>query len=154
MPNKLSMIRSREKNNADYRMNEWTAQTSMVFPPIFDISIPHRISSDNNSRKYNGTTYIEDAEIPSVQRLNLNDGRIQYVYEVEFSDDELQSNETFCRGIFKLVSSQYNYSSVTLALFCEQISDKLLIFPEMILGADGYVPDQSIDPNALKSLIG
>lgn len=91
----------------------------------FDISISHRISSDNNSRKYNGTTFIEDAGSPSVQRFTLDDGSRHSIYEVVFTGHELRSDQTFCRGISKIISGQYTSQFVI-----------------------------QIDPNALKSLIG
>lgn len=56
-----------------------------------------RILSDNNSRKYNGTTYIETND-PHVQRINLLDiPQRNGTYEVEFSDVELKSTELFCK---------------------------------------------------------
>lgn len=57
-----------------------------------------RISSDNNSRKYNGTTYIETND-PHVQRIKLSDiPQRNGTYEVEFTDVELKSTETFCKA--------------------------------------------------------
>lgn len=83
-------------------MNLFAVQVLLIF--VINFSHAHRILSDNNSREYNGTTVIENAEIPYVQRIDLFDGPRIEVYEVEFTKDELQSNETFCRGISKIIS--------------------------------------------------
>ncbi|XP_055316904.1 uncharacterized protein LOC129576220 [Sitodiplosis mosellana] len=61
------------------------------------------ISARNNSRKYNGTTYIESND-PHVQRIAASDGGFKGLYEVNFTDDELSSTDTFCKGISKLIS--------------------------------------------------
>lgn len=56
-----------------------------------------RISSDNNSRKYNGTTYVKTTD-PHMQRLHLLDiPQRNGTYEVEFTDVELKSTEIFCK---------------------------------------------------------
>lgn len=54
---------------------------------------------------YNGTTYIENGDIPYAQRFNLYDGPRSEIYEVEFTKDEMHSNETFCKGYSKIISS-------------------------------------------------
>lgn len=58
----------------------------------------------NNSRKYNGTTYIE-AEDPLVQIIHLEDGvQRNDIYQIVFTPEELHSSDTFCRGITKTIS--------------------------------------------------
>lgn len=54
-----------------------------------------RVLSKNNSRKYNGTTYVEMKD-PLVQRLRIDDAR-HPVYEVAFTQNELQAKETLCK---------------------------------------------------------
>lgn len=73
-----------------------------ISPKIFSI----RILSDNNSRKYNGTTSY-DVDDPMVQRIHLLDmPQLDGQYEVDFTDVELQSSETFCKGISKVIGSK------------------------------------------------
>lgn len=76
-------------------------QIGFISPSVFlnksYIFHAFRISSDNNSRKYNGTTYIETNDL-HVQRINLLDiPQRNGTYEVEFSDVELKSTDTFCK---------------------------------------------------------
>lgn len=54
-----------------------------------------RVLSKNNSRKYNGTTYVE-MNGPLVQHLRIDDAR-HPVYEVTFTQNELQSKESLCK---------------------------------------------------------
>lgn len=44
---------------------------------------------------------------PHVQRIHLDDGyQRNDVYEVIFTDEELNSNATFCRGISRIISGK------------------------------------------------
>lgn len=44
-----------------------------------------------------------------MQRVPLSDWpQREAAYEVEFTDDELHSNETFCKGISKTISGKLN----------------------------------------------
>ncbi|XP_055301979.1 uncharacterized protein LOC129568316 [Sitodiplosis mosellana] len=55
------------------------------------------ISATNNSRRYNGTTFYESND-PYVQRIHLDDGTQRNdTYEMNFTDDEINSNDTFCK---------------------------------------------------------
>lgn len=81
---------------------------------IFD-----RIKAKNNSRKYNGTTYIPTGD-QQVQHFNLSDWpQRRGVYEVEFSKQELNSDVTFCKGFSKTVSGSFikRFSLSLLQLF-------------------------------------
>lgn len=65
-----------------------------------------RIVATNNSRKYNGTTYIA-ADDPQVQHFHISDWpQRQGVYEVKFSKHELDSSDTFCKGFTATVSGK------------------------------------------------
>ncbi|XP_037042831.1 uncharacterized protein LOC119079113 isoform X2 [Bradysia coprophila] len=65
------------------------------------------ISSLNNSKKYNGTTYLEGDD-PKIQRLGVIGGASCNggVYEIHFTDVELLSDEVFCRGYDKPIELQ------------------------------------------------
>lgn len=66
-----------------------------------------RISSKNNSRKEISITKNETND-PHVQQVTLLDDLRYYgVYEVMFTDEELHSNGTFCKGISKIVKIIY-----------------------------------------------
>lgn len=67
--------------------------------------VVHSIPSLNNSRKYNGITFYESDD-PHVQRIKLDDTNQFGLYEINFTDDEIHSNETFCRGITKKISGK------------------------------------------------
>lgn len=57
-----------------------------------------RISSENNSRTYNGTTYFKTND-PYDQRIRLTDiPQRNGTYEVEFTDIELKSSDKFCKA--------------------------------------------------------
>lgn len=62
----------------------------------------------NNSRTYNGTTNYELRD-PHVQHIQIDDngGVICHdIYQVIFTDEELQTNGTFSKGISKTVSCE------------------------------------------------
>lgn len=59
-----------------------------------------RISSLNNRRKYNGTTYQEDGDPDYVERIHIGDKYTNSYYEVQFTVKQL-SEAQFCRGITK-----------------------------------------------------
>lgn len=81
----------------------------------------------NNSSKYNWTTYFE-AENLHVQLIHSDDdNQRDDIYQIIFTPEELDSNDTFCRGITKIVSES---------------------------GVLAARPITNIDPNALRSLIG
>lgn len=55
---------------------------------------------------YTNTT-VSEMNDPHIQRLYLNDWpQRDAVYEIEFTDDELQSNRTFCKGVSKLITGK------------------------------------------------
>lgn len=87
------------------------------------------VSSKNNSRKYNGTLHIGNNG-PSVHRIKVD----YYEYEIKITENELNSNFAFCKGVV--------YDP------CESSACALDIRFE------GQYSSLSIDPNALKSLIG
>lgn len=63
----------------------------------------NRITSNNNSRMYNGTTENELND-PHAQIVRLMDPyRIKGVYKMQFTDSELSSVETFCKGISGII---------------------------------------------------
>lgn len=64
------------------------------------------IFSENNSRMYNGTTYIENEDIPRVQKFYLNDYPVYYSDKIEFTTNELHSNESFCKDRSKQITGQ------------------------------------------------
>lgn len=68
----------------------------------------NRILATNNSRKYNGTTYLE-AEDPHVQLIHVEDGnQLDATYQIVFTPDELNSKDEFCRGITNIVARKYH----------------------------------------------
>lgn len=76
------------------------------------ILIWNRISSKNNSRKYNGTTYYEskyDDEFG--QLIHIDDWpQRDSIHQVIFTTHELHlSNETFCKGISKTINGKIPY---------------------------------------------
>lgn len=73
------------------------------FFKFISIIISFRISSDNNSRKFSGTTQytIDD---PHLQRIHLLDTpQHDGLYEVKFTKFELISSGTFCKGISNVI---------------------------------------------------
>lgn len=101
----------------------------------------------NNSRKFNGTTVYETDD-PHVQRIDLDDGnQLHAKYQVDFSDAEINSNATFCRGISKILAGE-----CFAAYICEVIDCCFDRFPES--GVLGAYPVSNINPNLLKSLAG
>lgn len=69
------------------------------------MQILFRISSENNSRTLNDTTKYNEVNDPHEQQIALVDfPYCDGVYEVKFSDAELQSNTTFCKGISTVLS--------------------------------------------------
>lgn len=75
------------------------------------ISIRNRISSKNNSRKYNGTTDYESKDDPFKQLIHVHDWPQQNsTREVTFTNDELYStNGTFCKGISKTLDCKNSF---------------------------------------------
>ncbi|XP_055304793.1 uncharacterized protein LOC129569698 [Sitodiplosis mosellana] len=83
------------------------------------------ISSRNNSRKEKSITKNETFE-PNVQHVTLLDDLRYYgVYEVRFTDEELHSNATFCKGISKIVKIIY-YRIVQMPISTNEINSNLL----------------------------
>lgn len=69
------------------------------------IQILNRISSENNSRTLSDTTQYNEMNDPHEQRIAVVDfPHCDGVYEVNFTDNELDSNETFCKGIKTVIS--------------------------------------------------
>ncbi|XP_055301982.1 uncharacterized protein LOC129568319 [Sitodiplosis mosellana] len=61
------------------------------------------IRSKNNPRLYNGTTIWEDGN-PRLQKIYLKDLQIYDAkYEIELTENVLNSNATFCKGISRTV---------------------------------------------------
>ncbi|XP_031626818.1 uncharacterized protein LOC116343071 [Contarinia nasturtii] len=84
----------------------------------------------NNSRQYNGTTdyTTNDPVDPHVQLIHVEDGvQTNGVYEVNFTDSELSTNNMFCKGISKKISET---------------------------GVLGAYPVSNINPDLIKSLVG
>ncbi|XP_055301983.1 uncharacterized protein LOC129568320 [Sitodiplosis mosellana] len=92
--------------NMGYR-TEWNMET-ICFTKInrTDNFFNFIIDATNNSRKYNGTTYIK-ADDPQVQHIRISDWpQRRGEYEVGFSNQELDSQSTFCKGISRTVSEE------------------------------------------------
>lgn len=69
--------------------------------------ILHRISATNNSRKFYGSTYLEDDD-PLVQRINLvDDTQRNDTYQIIFTPEQLCSSDTFCREITEIIDCKY-----------------------------------------------
>lgn len=66
------------------------------------------VSSDNNSRTLNDTTSYEgkdESGDPLEQRVAIVDyPYCDGVYEGKFTENELQSDETFCKGVSSVIS--------------------------------------------------
>lgn len=74
------------------------------------IFLSFRILAINNSRKFYGTTYINTNESndPLVQFINLKDGsQRDDIYQVNFTNEELDSNEIFCRRTTKTIQRKH-----------------------------------------------
>lgn len=66
-----------------------------------------RISSKNNSRKYKGESK-QNTNDPHLHTIQFDAFPIhKSQYEVKFTENELQSSETFCKGISKIISVIY-----------------------------------------------
>lgn len=66
-----------------------------------------RILSENNSRKYKGTTYLE-AEDPLVQIIHVKDGvQLMGLFHIVFTSEEISIECTFWREITKVISRKY-----------------------------------------------
>lgn len=65
----------------------------------------------NNSNKYNGTTYLEQNSNgvlnPHIHRIRLDDGTWDALYEVEFTDEQLQSHDQFFKGVSKSIYGKF-----------------------------------------------
>lgn len=84
---------------------------------------------------------MNETDNPHVQRIHLDDDpQLDAVYEVNFSDNEINSNKTFCKSISKHISGELNPSYVT----------------QVCLDVDrmGAVPMANINPQLLKTLVG
>lgn len=76
-----------------------------------------------------------------MRNFNFYDRPHHYAYEIEFTENELNSNETFCKNTSKLIYSRY--------------SPLIYISPKGgRVDEPPVVVTQNIDPNVLKSLIG
>lgn len=74
------------------------------------IIINFRVASDNNSRKFNGTTELTTTD-PHLQRIHLLD-KPQHdgLYEVKFTKSELISSGTFCKGISNVIERKIKWN--------------------------------------------
>lgn len=64
----------------------------------------NRITSLNNNRKFCGNTYYEGEEVLS-QRIHIDDpGQGDYVVRIDFTKDEIELNQPFCKGITEIIS--------------------------------------------------
>lgn len=141
---KICLLKSDEENQ--------TFNYTWVFRGIYRIYGKNwllwcSISATNNSRRYNGTTFYESND-PHVQRIHLDDGSQRNdTYEINFTDEEVNSNDTFCKGISKILSGECIGTYI-----CEIIYCCFERFPES--GILGAYPVSNINPNLLKSLAG
>lgn len=96
-----------------------------------------RVLSNNNSRKYIGTIHIGDTD-QFVQRIKVKSAYyyldVFKEYDIKFAKNELNSNDTICNSVV--------YDP------CENRAC------DLNTRTDGEFGILSIDPNALKSLIG
>lgn len=67
-----------------------------------------RINALNNGRKYVGKTYIDEEDEELSQRFDVLDSG-KYVLRVDFTKQEIESKETFCRGISDFISRMYSH---------------------------------------------
>lgn len=103
--------------------------------------VVYSISAKNNSRKFNGTT-LNEVNDPHVQRIHLKDDtQLDAVYEVNFSDNEINSNEKFFKGISKHIFVKLN-ETYPIDGICFD-ADRT-----------GAVPMANINPVLLRSLVG
>lgn len=81
----------------------------MIHFPFSLLFLWNRILSTNNSKKHVGITeYDIKSTDPHVQVVHLAEPyRFIGVYKVKFTDNELISNETFCKGISDTVITVY-----------------------------------------------
>lgn len=74
----------------------------------FRLSIA-RIKTEDTEQEWNGETFHENSTAPHIQRIHLTDSwRDDYIVEIEFTEQEFNSTNTFCRGITNIVQSKYN----------------------------------------------
>lgn len=64
-----------------------------------------RLLSKTKPKEYNGITSIKNKDNPYVQLFTLWDFPDLIEFEVEFTEDEVHSNETFCKKIYKYMVS-------------------------------------------------
>lgn len=57
---------------------------------------------------------------PNVQQLELNESLLHAVYEIQFTENELHGNETFCKGISDTIYRQY---TIFFVIICRSVAD-------------------------------
>lgn len=71
---------------------------------MFNFISQLRVQSENDLRTYNGTTYYE-MNLPFTQRIHILDHpQLDGVFEINLTESELHSNETFCKSISHFIS--------------------------------------------------
>lgn len=71
-----------------------------------------RMRSLNNGKKYTGETYYEAEDPPQSQRIHISDSsQSDSVLRIDFTNDELNSTDIFCRVITEIISRKWQISS-------------------------------------------
>lgn len=84
---------------------------------------------------------MNETKDPHVQRIHLkDDSQLDAVYEVNFSDNEINSNKTFCKSISKHISGELDPSYI----------DQVCLDVDRM----GAVPLSNINGQLLKALVG
>lgn len=97
------------------------------------------------------TFYDNDLQNPQIQRIHLSDSWLEdYVLEVEFTKQELNATNTFCKGISTIISSKMCFENTNVVTL-NNLNSKNFPVPSHI---KDIISVQNIDPNALKSLVG
>lgn len=88
---------------------------------------------------------------PLVQLLRLDDlnGR-RSIYEVKITTEELNSKETFCTAITKLVFCKFQCHFAFFLAFISYFGELFSAYAP----AAGHAPEQFINPQLIKSLVG
>lgn len=106
------------------------------------------ISAENNSRRHNGTT-VSESNDSHVQLIKVNKITWKGLYKVNFTDDEIISNGTFCNGvkdIKRMYSNCYMFLiKINFIILYDHFSDEQFL---------GFIPPDAIEQTVLKSLTG
>lgn len=134
--------------NVQIRVNTFlfSNEFGILIVHLFYFSWILRINSTNTARRYCGETYFEDS--PLTQRIHLKDPpQSDILLEIDFTEHEFQSNDTFCRGYSELI---YDNSTDSFELD-SFLSHRDSVLEDKIIGP---VVLYDINPQLLKALVG